>query len=86
MVLSKDPKSGIPRMTLSQAMRGVEQASETARSAANLDPKWTVGANALALMAQAFQFQSYTKLDAAYPTVERVCGPLVAAGASTTVP
>jgi hypothetical protein len=86
VVLSKDPTSGVPRMSLPQAMQGVQQASESAQSAAQLDPKWTEGADAVKLMAQAFRLESYAKLDAAYPRVERVCGPLVALAVSTTVP
>ena len=87
VVLSKDPKSGIPLMTLPQAMSGVETANTTARTAAKLDPKWTEGANAIALMAQAMRLESYTKVDVAFPRVKRVCGPLlVALGSSTTVP
>jgi hypothetical protein len=77
VVLSKDPKSGIPKMSLSQAVSGLESANATAHTAASLDPRWSDGAAAIGSMMQAMQTKSYAELDTAFPRVERVCGPLL---------
>jgi hypothetical protein len=76
-ILSTDPKSGIPQMTLTAATHAYEQAAITARSAAQLDPTWTPASRALGQLVAAMNAQSDSGMRKALPAVHAACDPVI---------
>jgi len=88
-VLSADPNSGIPQMTVSAAALAYRRAGATAQAAVNLDPTWTPAANALFALADALSTRDNAAMQKAVPAARAACNPVIAAiaasGTTTTV-
>jgi hypothetical protein len=82
--LSTNPKSGIPRMTVSAAAQAYRQAALTAQSAAALDPAWAAAPHALIALADALSAQDNAAMEKAVPAARAACDPVIAAIASGT--
>jgi hypothetical protein len=83
-ILSTDPKSGIAQMTVTAASEAYLQAANTARSAADLDPRWNGSWQALLALSNALRTENDAGMQKALPEVRAHCDPVIAAVTSST--
>jgi hypothetical protein len=83
-LLSTQPNSGVPQMTVEAAANAYSQAAISARSAAELDPTWNGASEALLQLAEALRAQSDAGMRKAVPAARAACEPVIRAIATTT--
>jgi hypothetical protein len=83
-ILSTDPKSGIPQMSVSAAAQAYTDAGNTALSASKFDPQWKGTSTALYALASALASQDNAGMQKALPEVRAACNPVIAAIAAST--